>query len=1030
MNIWQVLGISETKDKDELKKAYRVRLNTVNPEDDPEGFMQLREAYEEAVRLADSDEREEEDTQEEELTGVELDIDEIYKDFNRRIDVDSWKELFASDYFVALETSTESFEKLMVYVMNHYCLPDKVFKLLVETFDIEGRRQELGEIFPDDFLNFIINNAKYEDVINYYAFEGDLSFADEFIGVFYALKQSILRRDYDTAEEYFEKIYDMPISNPSVDVLRIQMELLIIREKYEEENIVFKGEDADRINIFKADISKLLERLPEDNNVLALHGDLEIYTGNYEAAKEVFEHILKNNPRNIAALDKMADLHYRQGEYEASRDMYMELVQINPYDSNPRAGMYRANMGIIEAGKKTLEHNPDDHGTMQEMAWSYYQNFMFDEGIALLSTFEPTEEESYQYYNVKGRMYIESKNYREAMKCFLNWKMAIEKLINKGDNLSKDEYEKKKRYPYVKSLLGECYMNLGMYDEGRDILYDALNSDYDEKVCTYETLCELLYRMEQFDECIRECDTAIAMQPDNHLFHMIKAKACYEQEYLRDAMEECGRTIAIFPYAMEAYVYKIKIYQWVEQYDDADAVIEQYLSLVPASETMKYYRALNLKYQDKDKAALKILEELKELHNSEETDIEDYPKVLCLLADMYDDMDMNQKAIDVYREVLDIAPEHMSVHAYLGYMYKKIGEYELSIEEYNKQIEIRPHANHFFHRAMAFKRLHRPQDAIKDLETAVDMDPQSLFNYYQLGQIYYTMCDFEHAAEWYGRGIDVATEDKLEQKLEMIRWKARALACIFKYEESTKLMQETLDTYGDENDYDVRYELALTYTRMDRFDLARKILEEYIENGDNEDEKFSYISLLMELTGEEGCLEESRELYKKATALRPEDKKIHGLMGRIFSLNKCYEEARIAFEKSMDEGQTDSDNYYCEYLEMVNICEGSLGEEYNELIEQAKHVADDLEIPKMYIKLARLYRALKDYDKALEWVNRAISSQMCFGCGYGCCEEGYLELGITYQQMGDIDKARAAFEKAIEVHGHCGIYDVKLAECN
>ena len=41
MNIWDVLKIEQTKDKDALKKAYRMRLSSVNPEDDPEGFMEL-----------------------------------------------------------------------------------------------------------------------------------------------------------------------------------------------------------------------------------------------------------------------------------------------------------------------------------------------------------------------------------------------------------------------------------------------------------------------------------------------------------------------------------------------------------------------------------------------------------------------------------------------------------------------------------------------------------------------------------------------------------------------------------------------------------------------------------------------------------------------------------------------------------------------------------------------------------------------------------------------------------------------------
>ena len=60
MDIWNILGIGETADKEELKNAYRNRLKTVNPEDDPEGFKELRAAYEEALRLSESPEKEEE----------------------------------------------------------------------------------------------------------------------------------------------------------------------------------------------------------------------------------------------------------------------------------------------------------------------------------------------------------------------------------------------------------------------------------------------------------------------------------------------------------------------------------------------------------------------------------------------------------------------------------------------------------------------------------------------------------------------------------------------------------------------------------------------------------------------------------------------------------------------------------------------------------------------------------------------------------------------------------------------------------
>ena len=38
--VWNILGIEKTKDTSEITAAYRTRLRQVNPEDDPEGFME------------------------------------------------------------------------------------------------------------------------------------------------------------------------------------------------------------------------------------------------------------------------------------------------------------------------------------------------------------------------------------------------------------------------------------------------------------------------------------------------------------------------------------------------------------------------------------------------------------------------------------------------------------------------------------------------------------------------------------------------------------------------------------------------------------------------------------------------------------------------------------------------------------------------------------------------------------------------------------------------------------------------------
>ncbi|KYS05583.1 hypothetical protein AML17_10515 [Escherichia coli] len=53
-NCWKILEIEETTDVDIIRRAYLALLSSFHPETDPQGFKQLRQAYEDALRIAQS----------------------------------------------------------------------------------------------------------------------------------------------------------------------------------------------------------------------------------------------------------------------------------------------------------------------------------------------------------------------------------------------------------------------------------------------------------------------------------------------------------------------------------------------------------------------------------------------------------------------------------------------------------------------------------------------------------------------------------------------------------------------------------------------------------------------------------------------------------------------------------------------------------------------------------------------------------------------------------------------------------------
>jgi len=170
-NTWNILDIEPTKDLAEIKRAYAKKLKKCRPEEDLDGFQELRDAFEEAKWYSSSDytyfeeELEEPDSQEEldflddedSLTddGDEIEFDEtfddydeeedlpdnkeeplygklllLYDDFAKRRDVASWKELLENDASWDFEARWRNNNIIVDFLMEHHYLPMAVWSYL------------------------------------------------------------------------------------------------------------------------------------------------------------------------------------------------------------------------------------------------------------------------------------------------------------------------------------------------------------------------------------------------------------------------------------------------------------------------------------------------------------------------------------------------------------------------------------------------------------------------------------------------------------------------------------------------------------------------------------------------------------------------------------------------------------------------------------------------------------------------------------------------------------------------------------
>ncbi|WP_282935556.1 J domain-containing protein [Paenibacillus sp. RC67] len=341
MDIWDQLGINPTEDSSVIKKAYVQKLKQHHPEEDPEGYQKLREAYDRAImvvkrkRQAMNHSTREEDvvflpslrslhaishqrTNQEELVEVFMEkVHEVYQDYASRIEPASWLNLLQEDVMWNIRLQKAVREQMSVYIEQHPYLPREVWRMLNDGFHwtdtIRNDADSFAKRFPTIFLH-VFADPHYISSLRYTYIE-EFAEVDAFLE--YRLKALIALKENNMqlTEAMLTKAHTLFADDP--DLLRLRGEFYLRQSSFPE----------------------ALEAIERCIRIVPNELDLYMYRARIHFEKELFtkaildlQHILSLDPEHLDALSLAGKCYRRLREQEQAKEMYQRIIHIQPLD--------------------------------------------------------------------------------------------------------------------------------------------------------------------------------------------------------------------------------------------------------------------------------------------------------------------------------------------------------------------------------------------------------------------------------------------------------------------------------------------------------------------------------------------------------------------------------------------------------------------------------------------------------------------------------------------------------------------------
>lgn len=385
MDVWEILGINPTNDLSSIKKAYAAKLKIHHPEDDPEGYQRLREAYDLVIKLSKNSNSEKvhfnnnsdtnrsdwgdnsstklnksnnfnniywtksKTSSENEINFDQLNADfvnqanSLYWNFTSRIDINKWNSLFDSDVIWNMNNREEINYLMLEFVSEHKYFPQEIWKLFDSTFNWK-EQEDLKYTTFSGIYDYIVRQFNETRSLNYSFIRCNEPFYfDKYLYYRECAYDSLLKKNQNDILMYLKKAKEIYPGDP---------ELLYVEAMY-----------FYQLRKEKKSLALLNQAIAIDSNnsrYFIIRAKANMKSGQISNAIEDLEAALRINPECKEILPLISRCYYRHKEYEKARKFIQMTLAANPRNHAFKVLLFKSETSLKRNIKKALKAHPED----------------------------------------------------------------------------------------------------------------------------------------------------------------------------------------------------------------------------------------------------------------------------------------------------------------------------------------------------------------------------------------------------------------------------------------------------------------------------------------------------------------------------------------------------------------------------------------------------------------------------------------------------------------------------------------------